>query len=287
LGKTYTLLLARYRGQDEYINAIVSEIFPRGVSTRKAGKISKLLWGSNVNPAEANRMNKAVKRELIPWLNRAITKRIAYLIIGGAYFKVRRRRIGREAALCAVGISEQVEREHSGFFQGHRESLLTQLVRWGLDPRNVQLVTSDACARIIAAVPRTVFLSSEHQRCLFHRMANLKARCSRTEWPLIKVKRNRIYYAPNPMEARAQVKSFSKEYRGILPALVECLKKDLDARVAYMNHPCNRGKYIRTTNIIERSFKDVKRRAKVIDRFANEESCISILFTLSQAQNAL
>jgi len=117
-------------------------------------------------------------------------------------------------------------------------------------------------------------------------MANLKARCPRTEWPLIKAKPGRICYAPNPMEAGAQVKSFSKEYRSILPALVEFPKKGFDARLAYMNHLCNRCKYIRTTNIIGRSFKDVKRRGKVIDRFANEESCISILFPLPQAQNA-
>jgi len=62
------------------------------------GKISHLPWGSDVSPAEVSRMNKSVKKELIRWLNRPIAEKFAYLIIDGAYFKVRRKRISREAA---------------------------------------------------------------------------------------------------------------------------------------------------------------------------------------------
>jgi putative transposase len=121
-GTSYSNVLARYRRQDERIGQIVSAMFLRGVSTRKVGKISHLLWGSDVSPAEVSRMNKAVKKELIRWLNRPITQKIAYLVMDGAYFKVRRKRISREAALCAVGIMEEGQRESLGFIQGHRES---------------------------------------------------------------------------------------------------------------------------------------------------------------------
>ncbi len=289
-GTTYSTIVGRYRRQDERINQIVSEMFLRGVSTRKVGKISKLLWGSEVSPAEVSRINKGVKKELIRWLNRPITKKFAYLLIDGVYFKVRRKRISREAALCAVGITEQGEREHLGFIQGHRENqqawefLLTQLMRRGLNPKDVLMVTSDGCPGITAAI-RTVLPYSEHQRCLFHKMANLKAKCPKSEWSLIKAKLDRIYYAPNLMEAKAQAEGFSQEYKAIFPALLECLEKDLDACLAHMNHPANRWKHIRTTNLIERSFKEVKRRVKVMEQFPTEESCIRILFTLLQAQN--
>ena len=235
-------------------------------------------------------MNKSVKKELIRWLNRPITQKFAYLVIDGAYFKVRRKRISREAALCAVGITEKGQKEHLGFIQGHRESqqawefLLTQLVRRGLDPKGVLMVSSHGCPGITAAI-RTVLPYSEHQRCLFHKMANLKAKCPKSEWSLLKARLDRIYYAPNLMEAKAQAESFIHEYRVILPALVECLQKDLDACLAYMGHPANRWKHIRTTNLIERSFKEVKRRVKVMEQFPTEESCIRILFTLLQAQN--
>jgi putative transposase len=291
-GLSYSTILARYRRQDNRIEEIVSEMFLRGVSTRKVGKISRLLWGAEISPSEVTRMNKRVKKKLIRWLNRPITKKIAYLLIDGAYFKVRRKRVGKEAALCAVGITEDGEREHLGFIQGHRESqeawefLLTHLLRRGMDPKGVLMVVSDGCPGIIAAI-RTVLPFSDHQRCLFHKMANLKAKCPKTDWPLIKAKLDRIYYAPNSMEAKAQANIFIQEYRSIYPALVDCLEKDLGACIAYMGHPPNRWKKIRTTNIIERSFKEVKRRVKVMEQFPTEESCIRILFTLLQAQNEI
>ena len=82
-----------------------------------------------------------------------------------------------------------------------------------------------------------------------------------------------------------QAEGFSQEYRAILPALAECLEKDLDAYLRYMNHPPSRWKHIRTTHLMERSFKEVKRRVKVMEQFPTEESCIRILCTLLQAQN--
>jgi len=291
-GIGYSSILERYRRKDSKIEDIVSEMFLRGVSTRKVNKITKLLWDSEVSAAEVSRMNKHVKKELIRWLNRPITKDIAYLIIDGAYFKVRRKRVGTEAALCAIGITEDGQREHLGFVQGQRESreawefLLTHLVRRGLNPKKVLMVVSDGCPGILAAI-RTIFPYSDHQRCLFHKMGNLQAKCPKTEWPLIKAKLRKIYYAPNSLEAKAQAQMFIEEYREIYPALVKCVEKDLDACIVYMNHPPTRWKHIRTTNIIERSFKEVKRRVKVMEQFPTEESCIRILFTLLRAQNEI
>jgi len=291
-GIGYSSILERYRRKDSKIEDIVSEMFLRGVSTRKINKITNLMWGSDVSAAEVSRMNKDVKKELIRWLNRPITKEIAYLVIDGAYFKVRRKRVGTEAALCAVGITEDGQREYLGFIQGQRESreawefLLTHLVRRGLNPKKVLMVISDGCPGILAAI-RTVFPYSDHQRCLFHKMGNLQAKCPKTEWPLIKAKLRKVYYAPNSLEAKQQAEIFIQEYREIYPALAKCLEKDLDACIAYMNHPPNRWKHIRTTNIIERSFKEVKRRVKVMEQFPTEESCIRILFTLLRAQNEI
>ncbi|MBW1929020.1 MAG: transposase [Deltaproteobacteria bacterium] len=197
-------------------------------------------------------MPAAGGKELIRWLNRPITKDIAYLIIDGAYFKVRRKRVGTEAALCAVGITEDGQREYLGFIQGQRESreawefLLTHLLRRGLDSNKVLMVVSDACLPVrqgcpgILAAIRTIFPYSDHQRCLFHKMGNLQAKCPKTEWPLIKAKLRKIYYAPNSLEAKAQTQMFIEEYREVYPALVKCVEKDLDACIVYMNHPPTR-----------------------------------------------
>ena len=47
-----------------------------------------------------------------------------------------------------------------------------------------------------------------------------------------------------------------------------------------MKHPFRRWRHIRTTNIIERGFKEVKRRVKVMETFRTFESYIRILYSL-------
>ena len=72
-----------------------------------------------------------------------------------------------------------------------------------------------------------------------------------------------------------------------LPISVDCIKKDLENCIAYMKHPFRRWRHIRTTNIIERGFKEVKRRVKVMEIFPTEESCIRILYSLLRLQNEI
>ena len=101
--------------------------------------------------------------------------------------------------------------------QGGRESreawedFLTHLVRRGLDPKAVKLIISDGCPGMIRAI-KTIFPYSDHQHCLFHKMSNLRAKCPRSEWPLIKAKIHKIYFALNERDARENARAFIKEY---------------------------------------------------------------------------
>ena len=146
--------------------------------------------------------------------------------------------------------------EFLGFIQGQGEFkqalefLLTHLIRRRLNPKEVLMVTSDGCPGMMAA-RRTLLPYSEHQRCLFYKMGNLRSKCPKQERPLIKARLDRIYIALNRLEAKTQAENFIREYRLVFPALVTCLEKDLDNSLAYMGHPPNRWKHIRTTILIE------------------------------------
>jgi len=84
------------------------------------------------------------------------------------------------------------------------------------------------------------------------------------------------HFALNERDARENARAFIKEYKDIFPRLVDCIKKDLDSCIAYMKQPFRRWKHIRTTNIIERGFKEVKRRVKVMETFRTFESCQAV-----------
>jgi len=68
----------------------------------------------------------------------------------------------------------------------------------------------------------------------------ISTKCPRSEWPLIKAKIHKIYFALNERDARENARAFIKEYKDIFPRLVDCIKKDLDSCIAYMKHPFRR-----------------------------------------------
>lgn len=283
-------ILSRWQRKEKKIARIVREMFIRGVSTRKIRRLSKILWGEEISASQVSVMNKAVKEELLKWLNRPIKKKFAYLFLDGINLKIRRQVISKESLLCVVGVTEDGAKEFLGFLLGGRESAqawestLLHFIKRGLDPCCVKLVISDGCPGMIKAI-KEFFPEANHQRCLYHKMRNLANKCPNSEWPVVKAKLNKIYFAPTQMEARTIKDEFVQEFERILPRVVQCLKKDFENCIAHKNHPYRRWSHIRTTNLIERTFKEFRRRVKVMETFPNEASCIRIMFSLAKLQN--
>jgi putative transposase len=55
------------------------------------------------------------------------------------------------------------------------------------------------------------------------------------------------------------------------------IERDLDALVAHLRWPSEHRKRIRTTNLLERTFVEVRRRTKVIGRLPGETSALSLI----------
>ncbi|MBE0433727.1 transposase [candidate division WOR-3 bacterium] len=79
---------------------------------------------------------------------------------------------------------------------------------------------------------------------------------------------------------------FVADYQGIIPSAVACFLDDFDACIAYMKCPAVHHRTIRTTNLLERSFLEEKRRTRTIPGFFTEKSCLKLVFaTLLCAQS--
>jgi putative transposase len=89
---------------------------------------------------------------------------------------------------------------------------------------------------------------------------------------------NAVYQAPNPELARTLATEFVTKYERDFPSAVRCFLDDLEACLAHLRCPEVHRKAIRTTNIIERGFVELRRRTKVIPRFFNEKSCLKLAF---------
>jgi transposase-like protein len=73
---------------------------------------------------------------------------------------------------------------------------------------------------------------------------------------------------------RALIARFRSRY----PSAMECLAKDLEECCTYLLFPKEHQKRLRSTNLLERTFGESRRRTKVIPRFPTERACLALVF---------
>jgi transposase-like protein len=68
--------------------------------------------------------------------------------------------------------------------------------------------------------------------------------------------------------------------KGGYTAAARCLADDLDALVVHLRYPTRHRRRWRSTNLLERSLGEVKRRTKVMGRFPGETSCLTLVWAV-------
>ena len=86
--------------------------------------------------------------------------------------------------------------------------------------------------------------------------------------------------AASPAEARRELEHLIADYRTAYPSAMAVIERDLDALVTHLRWPSEHRKRIRTTNLLERTFVEVRRRTKVIGRFPGETSALSLIWAV-------
>ena len=273
-------LFRRWQRREGKIGRVLSAIFLRGVSTRKIKAISKALWGKEYSPTLVSSFNRALKEEFVAYFNRPIEATIRYLFLDAVNLKLRRGWISKEALLCAIGIREDGQKEFLGLILGGRESrasweeFLLHLRRRGLD--HPSLIILDGNPGLLSAM-ETLFPGVPLQRCMVHKVRNISTHCPRSLKGVVTSEAKRVFYATSKEEALSRYRQWRDRWSLQVPKAVECLEKDLEASLAFYSFPHRHWERIRTTNIIERAFREFKRRIKVMDSFPTEESCVRIM----------
>lgn len=90
-----------------------------------------------------------------------------------------------------------------------------------------------------------------------------------------------IFYQDNRAQVDQQVVAFIEKYKSIYPTAMACLQRDLDACLTFYAFLKAHWKTIRTTNVIERLFGEVKKRThKMVAAFRNENSCLLMFYAI-------
>lgn len=188
--------------------------------------------------------------------------------------------------LVCHGIDLEGRRELIDFMVEGSESeaawtrFCNDLYRRGLEGRATRLIIKDGCPGLDAALD-LVYPRIPRQRCWVHKLRNMANKFQRKghqEACLSEAKK--IYLSESRQEAKRRFLEWARQWEKVEPKVVQCLRKDLDEMLAFLNCPKEHWRRIRTTNVIERVFREVRRRIRPMNCFKNDASCERILYAI-------
>jgi transposase-like protein len=280
-----TQLFERYARRRAELDAAMSAMFIGGVSTRGVGAVMEHLTGSAPSPATVSRVFHTLEGEYQTWQARPLAERYQYVFADGTYFTVMYAQEGcKMPILAVVGIGLDGQREVLGFCVGDRENqaaweeLFEDLKRRGV--KEVGLLITDGHQAMRNALAAK-FPATPRQRCIKHKMENVLGYVPKKQREGVGQELKAIFYQDSRAQAEQAVAAFCAKYERDYPSAVACLQRDLEACLTFYAFPQSHWKAIRTTNVIERLFEEVKRRShKMGAAFRNEGSCLLLFYAV-------
>jgi putative transposase len=283
--------LERFQRRAEEVAMLIREAFLRGISTRQVGRVVAILTGEAVSAQTVSTLTRNLDQAVRQFHQARLEDEWAYLFLDGVSLRVRRP-AGRKRVqmLVAYGVRRDGSRQLLSFLRSQGESqsdwegLLQDLYRRGLEGKNLQLIVTDGCPGLAAAIP-TVYPRALHQRCWVHKMRNILEKVRKSDYDEVKRAAQAIYLAGSRKEAQAACRCFAARWRKSYPTVVRQLQKDLPELLSFFNFPQHLWRKLRTTNIIERCFVEVRRRTRPMVCFVNVGSVDRIIYSIFQRFN--
>jgi putative transposase len=283
--------LDKFQRRAPELALLIREAFLRGISTRQVGRVVATLSGEAVSAQTVSNLIRDLDEAVQQFHQAPLRDEWAYLFLDGVSLRVRRP-AGRQRVqmLVAYGIGRDGTRQLLAFLrtrgesQADWEALLQDLYRRGLTGKNLQLIVTDGCPGLAAAL-QTVYPRVLHQRCWVHKMRNILEKVRQSDYDVVKAEAQAIYLADGRAQAQAAARALCQHWRTAYPRMVRQLQADLPELLSFFCFPRHLWRKLRTTNIIERCFVEVRRRTRPMVCFVNVQSVDRIIYSIFQRFN--
>lgn len=268
------------------LESLVISSFLRGLSTRDVEAVLEEVFEESIaSKSTVSRICEDTRERYRQWCRRRLEQHdIVYLFLDAIYLKLRPDDQPAEGVLVCWGVTLEGRKILLGLALGSRESYESwlafgrDLIDRGL--RSPALVIADGAPGIWKAV-RELWPAALEQRCTIHALRNVTSKLPERHHAEIKARWWKIFdEARSAGEACQQLQALASEYRAAYPSAMAVIERDLDALVTHLRFPSEHRKRIRTTNLLERTFVEVRRRTKVIGRFPGETSALSLIWAV-------
>jgi putative transposase len=280
-----TQVFGRYSRTEKALLNAIAESYLHGVSTRRVQEVVSALGVENMSASRVSRIAQELDEAVQEFLSKPIECEIRYLFVDASYFKVRDgTRYEIKALFIVAGVRDDGYREILGAKladcenESYWSDLFDDLKDRGL--KGVKLVISDGHKGIQKAV-ETSFIGASWQICHVHFIrAVLNKVPKKDRKKVVEMLRDALEDEKTLAELAGELESMGLRNAS---GTVDRFLYDL---MNYRAFPKEHWRRIRTTNILERVNKELKRRSKVAGAFSNAESlmrlAVSILIDINE-----
>jgi len=287
-------VMRAYARREAEIDRVILAGFVLGLSTRKVGEVLLGLIGRPVSATTVSRVARTLDAAVAAFHRRALADRYTALMFDGV---VLARKTGagalRRPVLVALGLRPDGKKEVIDFRLARAESaaeweaFLTDLFRRGLTGEGLDMICVDGGSGLIAALP-VAYPGIPVQRCWAHKIRNLLDKVRAADQAAVKADLHAVMNADNLRQARTAARRFAARWQDTYPKAVACLRDDLDELFTCFRYKTlKERRRVRTTNAIERRFREVRRRTRPMGVFQDRTSMDRILYAVFTHENKM
>jgi putative transposase len=292
--RTFSALkvIRAYARRAKHVDRMILACFVLGLSTRKVAAALLPILGRPLSPATVSAVARQLDAAVAAFHRRPLKDQYRVLVLDGVVLK---RKTGAGAlarpVLVALGLRPDGKKEVIDFRLASAESaaqweqFLGDLVRRGLTGERLEMLCVDGGSGLLAALP-TAFPGVPVQRCWAHKIRNTLNKLRKADQAAAKADLHRIMNARTRPAAWSAARRFADRWQDVCPKAVACLRADLDDLLTcFRYHTLDQRKAVRTTNAIERRFREVRRRTRPMGTFQDRTSMDRILFAVFIHEN--
>jgi putative transposase len=270
-------------GNSEALERLVVEMYARGLSTRDVEECFRDEHTGElmISRSAVSEITDQLWEDYRAFCERDLSEiEVEYLFLDAVYESLRRYG-AKEGVLAAWCITTEGRKVLLHLAVGNKESekcwveFLRDMVARGL--RMPTSITSDGAPGLVNAI-EGVFEKSLRIRCWYHKLGNIRSKVPEEGAEEVLAHARAVRDAPTYEAGEAQAASLIERFGDAYPAAVKSFADDLEASLAHLKVPVRHRINVRTTNLLERSFLEERRRTKVIPRLLDEKSAMKLVF---------
>lgn len=285
-------VIRAYSRRAVQVDRMILSCFVLGLSTRKVSHALMPVLGESVSATTVSRISRILDASVAAFHRRPIRRSYRFLFLDGVVLK-RRTGIGsvKRVVLVALGMTADGKKEVIDFTIAHGESqaawdsFLSDLYKRGLRETGLELIITDGGKGLLAALP-FVYPGIPTQRCWAHKARNVLNYVRKVDHEAVKQDLAAISNAGGIKQAQAALKRFARKWGALYSKALACLTECDEELFAFFKiQDPKLWIKIRTTNLIERRFRELRRRTRPMGVFSDRTSMERILYAVFAHEN--